>query len=360
VVQVAPFYYPVMGGVEKVVKDLSEFLSSRGFEVVVITYNRDRRGVSKFKHFEELNGIKILRIRPKLTWSHGSYSPELVTKVKESRADIVHVHVWRHPHVFQIAKMEGIIKVLHPHSPFYSLKQSGIINWTYYRIVDTLFRNTIRQYKLISITPFEKITLERKFKVQSKLIPNGVDDLFFSISKRGDEHYLYLGRLSREKNVVSLLKAYELSGTDRPLILAGPDNGLAKRITKLVYKRKLNVKYVGQVDDATKIELLRRSRAVINPSPYEGLGLTLLEGEAMGIPSIIVGHGGQEFASPPGVSSIRTEDSPEALAEGLRSMEDDVIHSKLSAGARSWAENFKLSVVLPMYLEFYSNLYQRA
>jgi len=45
VVHVAPFYYPIKGGVETVVQKISEYLASKGNEVYVITYNRDRESI---------------------------------------------------------------------------------------------------------------------------------------------------------------------------------------------------------------------------------------------------------------------------------------------------------------------------
>jgi len=57
IVQVAPFYYPVLGGVERIVKILSEYLHNNGFDVYVITFNRDRKKLSIFKEHEEINGV---------------------------------------------------------------------------------------------------------------------------------------------------------------------------------------------------------------------------------------------------------------------------------------------------------------
>ncbi|MCX8137680.1 hypothetical protein [Pyrobaculum aerophilum] len=47
----------------------------------------------------------MIRLKPTATWSHGSYSPELPNAIRSLKPDVVHVHVWRHPHVFQIAKL---------------------------------------------------------------------------------------------------------------------------------------------------------------------------------------------------------------------------------------------------------------
>jgi hypothetical protein len=39
VVHVAPFYHPVVGGVEDVVKHVAEYITSKDREVYAVTYN---------------------------------------------------------------------------------------------------------------------------------------------------------------------------------------------------------------------------------------------------------------------------------------------------------------------------------
>ncbi|MCH4816717.1 MAG: glycosyltransferase family 4 protein [Saccharolobus sp.] len=355
IVQVAPFYHPIVGGVEKTVKKISEFLVKKGNEVIVVTYNRDRKHKANFAAIEEINGVKVIRVKPLIIWSHGSYSPSISTIVKSLNPDILHVHVWRHPHIFQLRNIDSI-RILQPHSPFYMREQVGYITFIYYKLIDKIGKNAIKKYNIISMTPLEQEILYRKFSINSELIPNGVDDELFSVNSKGDNYYLYIGRIGKEKNILTMLRAYRLSRISRPLIIAGPDNGFVKEIIKYSETNNIHAKYLGEVSDKDKIDLLSKCRALINPSPYEGFGLTLLEAQAMGKPVIIVGHGGQEFAAPPGKSSIRAENDVESLAKAFIQMEDEVLYKKLSEGATTWAKNFRYSMILDKYLRFYKIL----
>jgi len=57
IIHIAPFYMPVIGGVEEVVKRVAEYTASRGYEIYVITYNRLRNGgVGLLTKEEEING----------------------------------------------------------------------------------------------------------------------------------------------------------------------------------------------------------------------------------------------------------------------------------------------------------------
>ena len=144
-----------------------------------------------------------------------------------------------------------------------------------------------------------------------------------------------------------MLKAYKISNIKRQLLLAGPDNGILKEILEYISNNNLNVKYLGEISEDKKRELLRKCRALVNPSPFEGFGLTLVEAEAIGKPTIIVGHGGQEFVAPPEIASLRAEDNEKSIAQAFENMEDESVYYALSKGAKKYAENFKMSTILP-------------
>ncbi|MEM4449081.1 MAG: glycosyltransferase family 4 protein, partial [Fervidicoccaceae archaeon] len=90
---IAPSYYPHIGGVEYVVKSVSERLVNMGHEVTVLAGEPD---LDKPRE-EELNGVRVVRW---LVWSPGNayhipkkrselekFSKELAREV-----DVVHVH----------------------------------------------------------------------------------------------------------------------------------------------------------------------------------------------------------------------------------------------------------------------------
>ncbi|MEM1568443.1 MAG: glycosyltransferase [Thermofilaceae archaeon] len=65
IVQVAPFYMPVIGGVEEVVKRIAEHLAAQGHEVYVVTYNKLRKGgAGKLPKEEAINGVRVIRLKP--------------------------------------------------------------------------------------------------------------------------------------------------------------------------------------------------------------------------------------------------------------------------------------------------------
>jgi glycosyltransferase involved in cell wall biosynthesis len=370
IVHVAPFYTPVIGGVEEVVKRVAEFLAMRGYDVYVITYNRFRQGgVSSLPRYENINSVHVIRLRPDSTWSHGSYSSELPIVIRELRPDIVHVHVWRHPHVFQVAKLKrrlGFKAVLHGHAPFHKLSQLGLITWLYHRFVDAFLINYLKLYDAyIALTPYEaekvvQLGLDRGKVV---IIPNGISENGCrkdSVANRDEDLVLYLGRVSKAKNIDLLVKAMVFVSkvaSRVSLVLAGPDEGIAKSLIEFARKRNIRLQYLGLVPEAVKHELYMKSYVYAFPSLYEPFGITLLETAQHGLPSVITGFGGQLYSAPPNIASVWVKPNPADYAQGIiELLTDKNLWKKLSENGMKWSQNFLWSKILPKYERLYNDL----
>jgi glycosyltransferase involved in cell wall biosynthesis len=121
------------------------------------------------------------------------------------------------------------------------------------------------------------------------VIPNGVDDRKYSPGNSTIKYefpakqiYVYQGRISTEKNVESLLKAWKQSNMGAygcKLLLVG--DGPLRPTLEPFYGSELGVVWLGAIrDDARRIDILRGADVFILPSLVEGLSLSLLE--AMG------------------------------------------------------------------------------
>jgi glycosyltransferase involved in cell wall biosynthesis len=368
IVHITPFYTPVVGGVEEVVRRIAEYMMLRGYEVFVVTYNRLRSsGVSAQPRQEVINGVHLIRIKPDFTWSYGTYSSELPEVIRGLKPNIVHVHVWRHPHVIQMARLrrESRFKaIIHGHAPFHRLNQLGLITWAYHRLFDMFGRSYLRSYdRYIALTRHEAEKV-RRLKLSNKVItiPNGIkeDKCVVNENTKKDYEVLYLGRISRSKNLNLLLKAMTYVAEnvkEAELILAGPDEGLVKNIINYARKRGMRVRYLGQVSEEEKHRLYVESTIYALPSLYEPFGITLLEAGIHGIPAVITGEGGQLYAAPPNKTSLWAKPNPKDYAEAITTLlTDKKLREKLSHGAREWAQQFTWNKILPKYEELYREL----
>ncbi|MEZ0346065.1 MAG: glycosyltransferase family 4 protein [Infirmifilum sp.] len=364
IVQVAPFYSPVIGGVEEVVRRVAEYMVDRGHEVYVVTYNRLRiGGTGSLPREEEINGVRVIRVKPNLTWSHGTYSSELPETIKRLKPDVVHVHVWRHPHVFQVVRLReelGFKAILSPHAPFHRLSQLGAVIWLYHRVVDAMGRGALKRYDAIAaLTPQEKDILTRRLGVDEDkvvIIPNGIEDEFVKSVENGGpkdmEMVLYVGRISKSKNIGLLIKVAKHLNPRFRVVLAGPDEGLIKKLTAKT--RGARIEYRGTVVGKEKASLYSSAGVYVNPALYEAFGIALLEAQAAGVPCVITGNGGQIYAAPPGKTSLYAKPNPKDMAEKIMQLlADQELYRELSKNAREWARQHTWSKILPMYEELY-------
>ncbi|GGL95341.1 glycosyl transferase family 1 [Deinococcus aerolatus] len=100
----------------------------------------------------------------------------------------------------------------------------------------------------------------------------------------GDGGYvLFVGRLSAEKGIETLLRAWTELGTTIPLCILG-DGPLAPQVAEAAHSLP-GVSWLGQLDRADVLKLMQGAAFLILPSEwYEGFPMTLIEAWGVGLP----------------------------------------------------------------------------
>ncbi len=163
--------------------------------------------------------------------------------------------------------------------------------WTAERLIPGVYRNA--WFHAISDSTRDDLVARGVPRERIAVVYPGVDaDRYTPATMRGrdDGRFVYIGRLKRYKGVEHLIGAVALarsrgrqvsvdiagSGDDRPrLERIAADLGVGDA-----------VRFLGYVDEATKLSLLRRAVANVFPSPKEGWGITVMEAAACGTPSV--------------------------------------------------------------------------
>jgi len=138
--------------------------------------------------------------------------------------------------------------------------------------------------------------------------PNFVDDPGSRTNPASESNtILFVGRLSEEKGVRTLLDAWRDAAPDDLELLIVGDGPLARELRATVPR---GVRFAGKVPPTQVAELMRRARAMVFPSVwYEGQPMVLLEALAAGLPLVVseiggipetVGDGGAAVSAPPG------------------------------------------------------------
>jgi glycosyltransferase involved in cell wall biosynthesis len=146
------------------------------------------------------------------------------------------------------------------------------------------WRNKITKY--IALTEFSKnIFVNSALKIPAGKIvvkPNFVPDPGLENQAR-DSHFLFVGRLSSEKGISTLLEAASLYPFKIKIIGDGP---MRLEVEQAVATNK-NINYLGLKEKEEVISELRKCVALIFPSLwYEGMPMTILEAFSTGTPVI--------------------------------------------------------------------------
>ncbi len=184
-------------------------------------------------------------------------------------------------------------------SPHGSLAEFNSFPLNYLKKIHNYFmlryKNRVSNYPACSMA--EKKDLIRYGIDENKIIilPLGVNSLKLDLTKRTGKNIIYIGRLTKTKNVDLLIKAFaQLDNADANLTIAGPDYGELSMLKNLVQKLKIENKVVftGWISEKEKIDLLSKTSIFVHPSLEDIFSLSLAETSASGVPVIAFGGTG--------------------------------------------------------------------
>lgn len=150
------------------------------------------------------------------------------------------------------------------------------------------------------------------------------EETVYDGSFRDGRYLLYFGRLSREKGILTLIRAYALSGTSLPLYIAG-QGPMEEKIFALIDELGLSdrVKVLGFMTGERLSELVREATAVCLTSEwYENGPYSIMEAQSFGRPALVTDIGGLPELVEDGKDGVvcRMGDI-NSIAEGIRRIE---------------------------------------
>lgn len=338
------FFY-IKGGSETYYFALKRKLEEEGHQVIDFSMKDEKNFESPYSDFfvdnVDYSGNSSLSAKLKMA-ANIIYSKEAKEKfeslVLKEKPDIVHLHIFQHqisPSILDVCKKYNIptvytahdlkmiclnYKMMHHGRICEDCKDGHLYHCAFNKCVKDSFSksciNTIegylhkwrKSYDAIDyiITPSD--FYRRKFiefgvnPERVVHIPNFLDREKPSVNKRDDneQYFLYFGRLSEEKGILTLIKAMEGTESDLYIVGSGP---LKEEIQGYISTNNLiNIKLLGFKSGQELIDIVGNAKAVVLPSewyengPYSAiealqLGRPIIGADIGGIPELVDGNG---------------------------------------------------------------------
>ena len=221
------------------------------------------------------------------------------------------VDIFFSPHIFSapVSKNCKVVTTFHDlsfenHKEFYSASKN------YWHFSMNPKSQAQRSNKIIAVSESTKKDLIKIYKIEAekiKIIYSGINQVFsikYSVSSISkikekynlpEKYILYLGTLEPRKNIIGLIKAFEIlnakyriPNTKYHLVIAGSKGWLYEDIFKTVQNSpvKNDIIFTGFVENKDKSALYDLADLFVYPSFYEGFGFPPLEAMTAGTPVI--------------------------------------------------------------------------
>ena len=325
-----------IGGTAKHVQGLTNYLKSKNHFVKIISS-------------ENTFTIPIKKLK------NPSFMLSALIKTKFSKNyDIIHAH---HPMAALAFKGSSAKKVVTFH---------GVFNNQIEMLHGKTAQNLSHKYEQNALKWADAVTAGSKeafdyySKLESKVffVPNAIDidSLSSKIDVRYDKQIIFVGRLSKEKGIHTVIKTAKNLPNDVDLIIVG--SGPEENFVVESIKNHKNIHYLGYQPKEKTIPLIRGSDILIQPSLMEG-GINTTALEAMACNTSILATSLEDQKD-----VLRHMDTafcvnPKSISELLKGifelMNDSILRSNLSKNAYLEVQKYSWNVIGKQYLEIYRN-----
>ncbi|MCK4633483.1 glycosyltransferase family 4 protein [Candidatus Bathyarchaeota archaeon] len=324
ILQVTPRYFPNFGGVEIVVKRISEMLVERGLSVTVYSIDLS----SKTEEKQDVNGVLVRRFKPLRGDPLYLPPPSFIRALKREEADIVHVHNAHTllPTLVVLLKRRRQRMLLQPH--YHKFGQTRIRNLLlglYKYPLDKLVFP--RAEFVIANSPYEMRIIREDFpKCENVvLIREGISLMELKSVKWSPEkpiRVLYVGALRRYKNVGKLLEGFAYLVKEKEetfkLVIVG-DGSEHERLVSLA--RKIGIEgYIEWKCKLSRKQLLAeyaRAGVFVSLSQLESFSRVIHDAILIGVPTVVQNSGATADMVREGLVEGVDSLSPSAVADGI-------------------------------------------
>lgn len=295
-------YYPNVGGVETLFKNLIEKLAENGHEIILVTtrldpshpFKEEKKNLTIFRYpFRNRYAFTFLALFPVLkhiknvdlvhTTSYNAAFPAFIASKLRSKKIIITFHeVWGELW-FKLPFMNTITRIGH-----------------------SLFEKMLLKFSFDKVVAVSKSTAENLIKhgiseEKIEVIYNGIDyhkwQTSESYEKPSSFTYTYYGRLGISKGLDLLIKAADIIRLNHPesrckIIIPRTPFALYEEVKRRIKQKELgsHIELMHQLPQEELIKEIKTSHCIVIPSYSEGFCYAAVETAALKVPIISSGQ----------------------------------------------------------------------
>jgi glycosyltransferase involved in cell wall biosynthesis len=361
-------YPPVGGGAGQVTQSLCDFFSARGIRQTIIT-----GWVPGTRWLERCKDITIIRV-PMLKWRKDRTSvPGMASYLIMAFLPLLYVLLTRkveliHAHfVVPVGILAMLAKSLFG-TPYMVTMHGGDVPGMVPEQTDSLFRWVRRTANAVvesadvatAVSTGLKELASRSYRVPVAVIPNGIDSSWIdpvtehaSIAGR-EIRLVFVGRLTRQKNVSALLKAVALLDRDRPWRLEIVGDGPLRGPLQKEAGNQPSVSFLGWLTPEQVKTKLSEADIFVLPSFSEGLSMAALQAMAKGCALVVSEIPMNRDVIEEGINGFCCGHDPESIAAAIEKCLPALNRLKLNSIRK--ASTFLWEHIGEVYLSYFEKI----
>lgn len=335
-------YHPRAGGAEEVIYQIAKRLENVFWLSESVKGRKDK---------EKLDGINLIRRGSK-------YTLHLLSLKEAKKYDVVIDSVAHAvPFFSYLVNRKSIALVHHVHQDVLKFELNPIA-----AEFIKLAEKRIKDYKyIIAVSNTTKNDLINKLNVdESKIhvIHNGIDHDKFKPGKKSESPIvLWVGRLMKYKNPFDIIEIKKrVKNKARFVVIGGGE--LEKEFAEVA--KKEGVEYLGRVSEEEKIRAYQEAWVLISTSYIEGWGMTIVEANSCGTPTVAYATGAIPEIIRNGYNGFTVDyKNFDKMAEKIDYIiSDENIMKKFSINSLEESKKYDWNIAANEYKRFINEVYE--
>jgi N-acetyl-alpha-D-glucosaminyl L-malate synthase BshA len=368
--------YPTFGGSGVVATELGKALANEGHKVHFITYSQPARldffSANLFYHEVSVRDYPLFDYAP----YESALASKLVDVVRFEQLDILHVH-YAIPHASAAFMAKQILATYGINIPFVTTLHGTDITLVgkdaTYKPVVTFSINQSDGVTTVSQDLKEDTYKHFEIKKDIRVIPNFIDFNRFSlkpkdhfkkaIAPNNERILIHTSNFRKVKRTEDVIKMFQkvLAKVPSKLLMVGdgPERTANEQLCRELDLSD-HVRFLGKQDAVE--EILSVSDLFIMPSESESFGLAALEAMACKVPVITSNAGGLPELNIDDFCGYMCDvgDIEDMANKAITILSNEKTLKYFKENALIRAQDFDLKKILPMYIEYYTEVLQQS